>query len=133
MKSLGSCAAVAKEMMKNEGMQEPEVDFDGAEMVSEGFLSAVWPELKDRGGLRSSRWRARVSAAQFLLSLAEHDLSECEERAAALLEVLLQAVVFGTALVDSQWQVLRRSPFFSFASCDFLYDSCRCFAFFMEV
>lgn len=117
LKSLAACAVVAKGMIlrAKEAKEAKELEREDSRAVLEedsvnwtgrGFLSAAWPELKDRGGLRSSRWRARVSAAEFLSSLAEYDFagSKSDER---LIEELLQALIFGMALVDSQWQVLR--------------------------
>lgn len=114
LKSLGSCAVVAKETMILRAKVKMELGF-GVDLVNwteRSFLSAAWLELKDRGGLRSSRWRARVSAADFLASLAEYDFaagSKWNKSSLALLEELLQALVFGTGLADSQWQV--GSPF----------------------
>lgn len=128
LKSLGSCAVVAKgvvvrqkELMKL-GREDSRVNFNGAVVEGEGlereellnwtrevFLSTAWPELKDRGGLRSSRWRARVSAVEFVSSLAEYDLDgeKSNEHFLALLEDFLQGLIFGLGIVDSQWQVIR--------------------------
>ncbi|KAG0562890.1 hypothetical protein KC19_9G180200 [Ceratodon purpureus] len=109
LKALGSCAVVAEGViLREKGLGR----LDSGEVVDwigEGFLSAVWPELKDRRGLRASRWRARVSAVEFLSSLAEYDLNgeKSNEQSLALLEDLLQALIFGMGLVDSQWQVRR--------------------------
>ena len=125
LKSLGSCAVVAKGMIarpKEFGRKHSRVNFKGAVVEGETFLSeklvtwtgkdflnTAWPELKDRGGLRSSRWRARVSAVEFLSSLAEYDLAgeKSNDHLATLLGELLQALIFGIGLADSQWQVLR--------------------------
>lgn len=98
LKLLASRAVVAK------GMRDIFEAVAERKGTARGFLTTSWPELKDRGGLRASRWRARVSAAEFLSSLAEYDLagSKFDERS---LEELLHDLIFGMALADSQWQV----------------------------
>lgn len=100
LKLLASRAVVAK------GMRDIFEAASERKETGRGFLTTSWPELKDRGGLRASRWRARVSAAEFLSSVAEYDLagSKFDERS---LEELLQALIFGMALADSQWQVWK--------------------------
>jgi ribosomal protein S4 len=104
------------------GREDPRANFNSANVseetlegeeswnwIGKDFLSTFWPELRDRGGLRSARWRARLSAAEFLSSLAEYDLDgeKSNTHLLSLLEELLQSLIFEMALVDSQWQVLK--------------------------
>jgi hypothetical protein len=128
LKSLASCAVVAKRVIARQrdstelGREDPRANFNSANVseetlegeeswnwIGKDFLSTFWPELRDRGGLRSARWRARLSAAEFLSSLAEYDLDgeKSNNYLLSLLEELLQSLIFEMALVDSQWQVLK--------------------------
>ncbi|XP_073393546.1 uncharacterized protein [Physcomitrium patens] len=118
LKVLGSCAVVAKgwisrplegEFVEGESNGELSKRIPLVDWTSSPFLIAAWPELKGRGGLGSSRWRARVSAVEFLSSLAEYDLigEKVNDHRLSLLEELLRTLIFRMGLVDSHWQVRR--------------------------
>jgi hypothetical protein len=70
---------------------------------SAASLANVWPELGGRGGLRSTRWRARAMAADLAALLSVHELTSSPE----VIHQLLHLLIHGLALTDSEWQVLK--------------------------